>query len=119
MLKILIVDDEEINRIMLREMLLEAGSYEILEADNGEVALELVRQAEPDMVLLDVIMPGLSGTDVAPKIKTLSPECYLPVLFITSLDDEESLSRCLESGGDDFISKPFDKSILKAKIKAH
>lgn len=119
MLKILVVDDESINRIMLCEMLRDAGNYDILEAENGQQAIELAREVQPDMVLLDVIMPGLSGIDVAPVIKAMSPDCYLPVLFITSLDDEKSLTRCLESGGDDFISKPFEKSVLRAKVDAH
>lgn len=119
MVKILIVDDEEINRILLREMLSEAGYRNFIEAEDGQQAIELARQHKPDIVLLDVIMPGMSGTDAAPHIKATSPDCYLPILFITSLDDERSLVRCLESGGDDFISKPFEKIILHAKLKAH
>jgi CheY-like chemotaxis protein len=119
MVKILIVDDEEINRIMLREMLSEAGYSDFIEAGNGLEAVELACRHKPDIVLLDVIMPGMSGTEAAPHIKASSPDCYLPILFITSLDDEQSLVRCLASGGDDFISKPFEKIILHAKLKAH
>ena len=115
MVKILIVDDEEINRIMLREMLSEAGYSDFIEAGNGLEAVELACRHKPDIVLLDVIMPGMSGTEAAPHIKASSPDCYLPILFITSLDDEQSLVRCLASGGDDFISKPFEKIILHAK----
>ena len=119
MVKILIVDDEEINRIMLREILSEAGYSDFIEAGNGREAVEVARQHRPDIVLLDVIMPGMSGIEAAPQIKASSPDCYLPILFITSLDDEQSLVKCLESGGDDFISKPFEKIILHAKVKAH
>ncbi|NVK56396.1 MAG: fused response regulator/phosphatase [Alteromonadaceae bacterium] len=119
MLKVLIVDDEEINRIMLAEMLREAGYADCIEAENGIKAIEKAREYKPDIVLLDVIMPGMSGIEAAPLLKATSPECHMPVLFITSLDDEESLVRCLECGGDDFISKPFEKVILKAKLAAH
>lgn len=119
MIKILIVDDEEINRILLREMLNDAGYTDFIEADNGQQAIDIAGQHNPDIVLLDVIMPGMSGIDAAQKIKATSPDCYLPILFITSLDDEQSLVKCLESGGDDFISKPFEKIILHAKVKAH
>lgn len=119
MVKILIVDDEEINRIMLREILSEAGYSDFIEAGNGREAVEVARLHKPDIVLLDVIMPGMSGIEAAPHIKASSPDCYLPILFITSLDDEQSLVKCLASGGDDFISKPFEKIILHAKVKAH
>ena len=119
MVKILIVDDEEINRIMLREILSESGYRDFIEAGNGREAVEVARQHRQDIVLLDVIMPGMSGIEAAPQIKASSPDCYLPILFITSLDDEQSLVKCLESGGDDFISKPFEKIILHAKVKAH
>ncbi|MDC8831537.1 fused response regulator/phosphatase [Alteromonas gilva] len=119
MLKVLIVDDEEINRIMLTEILREAGYTDCVEAENGVQAIEKARDCKPDIVLLDVIMPGMSGLEVAPLLKAMSPECHMPVLFITSLDDEQSLVNCLECGGDDFIAKPFEKIILYAKLAAH
>ena len=119
MVKILIVDDEEINRILLREILSEAGYSHFVEAENSREAIAQARAQKPDLVLLDVIMPGMSGIDAAPHIKATSEDCYLPILFITSLDDEQSLVECLASGGDDFISKPFEKIILQAKVKAH
>ncbi|HAU93453.1 MAG TPA: response regulator, partial [Alteromonas sp.] len=80
MVKILIVDDEEINRIMLREILSEAGYSDFIEAGNGREAVEVARQHRPDIVLLDVIMPGMSGIEAAPQIKASSPDCYLPIL---------------------------------------
>lgn len=119
MFQILIVDDEYINRCMLKEMLISAGYDDCIEAENGVQALEMAKEHTPDMVLLDVVMPGLSGLDVAPQLKKLSPGCYLPILFITALDDQASLVRCLDAGGDDFVPKPFDSVVLIAKIKAH
>jgi len=118
-MKILIVDDEEINRVMLLSMLGEAGFTDCVEADCGEIALDIVEQSLPDLVLLDVIMPGMSGFDVAPRIRALAEGQYLPILFITALDDKQSLVKCLEVGGNDFATKPFDKHILIAKIRAH
>ena len=74
MVKILIVDDEEINRIMLREILSESGYRDFIEAGNGREAVEVPRQHRPDIVLLDVIMPGMSGIEAAPQIKASSPD---------------------------------------------
>jgi len=118
-MKILIVDDEPINRTMLVSMLSEAGFTDCVEASSGNDALAIVEHAIPDLVLLDVVMPGMSGFEVAPKIRTLAGGRYLPILFITALDDKESLVKCLEVGGNDFATKPFDKHILTAKIRAH
>jgi len=118
-MKILIVDDETINRTLLANMLYNAGYEDCIAAENGEEALELFKQEQPDLVLLDVVMPGMSGFEVAPQIRAISDSTYLPILFITALEDKESLVRCLEVGGNDFATKPFDRHILVAKIRAH
>lgn len=118
-MKILIVDDEPINRIMLVSMLNDAGYMDCIEAENGMNAIAMAQEHNPDLVLLDVMMPGMSGFEVAPLLKEMARETYLPILFITALDDNESLVKCLEVGGNDFATKPFDKHILTAKIKAH
>ncbi|CAA0275943.1 putative response regulator [Alteromonas alvinellae] len=118
-MKILIVDDEAINRTLLTNMLYNAGYTECVEAVDGIEAIETFIEEQPDLVLLDVVMPGLSGFDVAPKIRQLAKGPYLPILFITALEDKDSLVRCLEVGGNDFATKPFDRHILIAKIRAH
>ncbi|GFD68006.1 fused response regulator/phosphatase [Alteromonas sp. KUL106] len=118
-MKILIVDDESINRTLLTNMLYSAGYKNCIEAVNGIEAIKLFDEEQPDLVLLDVVMPGLSGFDVAPKIRKRAKGTYLPILFITALEDKESLVRCLEVGGNDFATKPFDRHILIAKIRAH
>lgn len=97
-MKILIVDDEAINRTLLTNMLFNAGYKECIEAVDGIEAIKQFKEQEPDLVLLDVVMPGLSGFDVAPKIRQLASGPYLPILFITALEDKESLVRCLEVG---------------------
>ncbi len=118
-MRILIVDDESLNRFLLQHMLEEEGYKDCIEAKDGEEALNLAEKYKPDLVLLDVMMPGINGFEVAPKLKKLYSETYLPIIFITALDDRESLVKCLEVGGDDFVSKPFDRLILAAKIRAH
>lgn len=118
-MRILIVDDESLNRFLLIHMLEEEGYTDVCEAENGEQALAVYEEQQPDLVLLDVVMPGMDGYEVARKLKANSGELYLPIIFITSLDDEDSLAKCLSVGGDDFVAKPFNRVILSAKIKAH
>ncbi|MCV2885569.1 SpoIIE family protein phosphatase [Aestuariibacter sp. AA17] len=118
-MRILVVDDESLNRFLLVHMLEEAGYKDCYEAENGQEALKLAEKIKPDLVLLDIVMPDMSGYDVAPILKKKAGGIYLPVIFITALDDQSSLAKCLEVGGDDFASKPFDKVILTAKIRAH
>lgn len=118
-MRILIVDDESLNRFLLKHMLEAEGYTDCIEAENGVQALELAKLTHPDIILLDVLMPEMDGFEAAPRLKELEPDNYLPIIFITALDDNASLVKCLEVGGDDFVSKPFDKTILAAKIRAH
>jgi CheY-like chemotaxis protein/anti-sigma regulatory factor (Ser/Thr protein kinase) len=118
-MRILIVDDDSLNRFLLSHMLEEAGYDECFEAESGHEAIQLANRIQPDLVLLDVMMPDMDGYTVAPILKQLAGNIYLPIIFITSLEDHASLVKCLEVGGDDFASKPFDKVILTAKIRAH
>ncbi|MFY8349950.1 ATP-binding SpoIIE family protein phosphatase [Pseudoalteromonas sp. SSM20] len=117
-MKILVVDDQELNRNLLRFML-EQEQHQVALAVDGEEALTVFDEFAPDLVLLDVVMPKMDGFEVAPLLKAKSAEVYLPIIFITALDDKSSLEKCLQVGGDDFLNKPFDKVILSAKIKAH
>lgn len=115
---ILVVDDQALNRTMLQFML-ETEGYQVSLAENGRHAIEQFKQFNPDVVLLDVIMPEMDGFETAPILKKLSGDVHLPIIFITSLDDQKSMLKCLDVGGDDFLAKPFDKVILSAKLKAH
>lgn len=117
-MKILVVDDQELNRNLLRFML-EQEQHHVALASDGEEALTVFDEFSPDLVLLDVVMPKMDGFEVAPLLKAKSSDVYLPIIFITALDDKSSLEKCLQVGGDDFLNKPFDKVILSAKIKAH
>jgi DNA-binding response OmpR family regulator len=119
MMRILVVDDDTLNRFLLVHMLEQQGYMDTFEAEDGVVAIELAKRINPDLVLLDVVMPEMDGYEVATRLKKLAGDIYLPIIFITALEDEDALARCLEVGGDDFVAKPFDKVILAAKIRAH
>ncbi len=119
MKKILVVDDLEPNRILLRKMLLALNDYEVVEAVNGREAVEKFREEKPDLVLMDIMMPDGDGFEAASEIKSRTIAEYTPIIFLTALSAESALSQALASGGDDFISKPFNVDILKAKINAH
>ncbi len=99
--------------------MLKHDGFDVVLANNGLEALDVYKKEKPDLVLLDVVMPYLDGYETAPLLKELAGEVYLPVIFITALEDQDSLTRCLDVGGDDFLSKPFERVILHAKIKAH
>lgn len=117
-MRILVVDDQPLNCTLLRAML-EQQHYEVVVASNGMEAVKIVEEQVVDIVLLDVMMPIMDGFETAPLIKKLAGEVYLPIIFITALEDHASFEKCLAVGGDDFIHKPFDRIILSAKIKAH
>lgn len=117
-LKILVVDDQNINRTILTRAL-ELHNHIVITAANGAEAIKEFIVHQPDIILLDVLMPVMDGFEAAPKLKALSKDVYLPIIFLTALDDQESLKECLKVGGDDFLSKPFDQVILAAKIEAH
>ncbi|WP_440053583.1 SpoIIE family protein phosphatase [Pseudoalteromonas sp. T1lg65] len=117
-MNILVVDDQPLNCTLLKTMLEQQG-YIVHCANNGKLALDILAENEVDIVLLDVLMPVMDGFETAPKIKEHAGNVYLPIIFITALEDHQSFEKCLAVGGDDFIHKPFDKIILSAKIKAH
>ncbi|AWB67032.1 fused response regulator/phosphatase [Saccharobesus litoralis] len=117
-MRILVVDDQDLNRTMLQFML-ESEGYEVILAEHGKVAIDIFDDVQPDIVLLDVVMPVMDGYETAPLLKQKAGDIHLPIIFITALDDQKSMLKCLEVGGDDFLAKPFDKVILTAKIRAH
>lgn len=115
-MRILIVDDDPLGRSFLMQLLQQQGYVHCYEAENGLEAIILAQQIKPDLVLLE---PLMEGYETANELKNMAGDIYLPVIFISTLDDESVLARCLELGGDDFVSKPFSKTILAAKIRAH
>ncbi len=119
MIKILVVDDIATNRSLLFHMLNVIGEFEIIEAVDGHEAITLFEKKNPDLILMDVNMPGMDGYASATAIKELSGNQYTPIIFVTALSSESSLTHSLSSGGDDFISKPFSAEILESKINVH
>ena len=116
--RILIVDDERYNIKVLSELLRE--EYKIMAAKSGEMALNAVHGPNPpDLILLDVMMPGLSGYEVCRKLKTDPRTMHIPVIFITSLDSTDDEAKGFELGAVDYIFKPFKPLIVKARIKTH
>ncbi|MBS8242133.1 response regulator [Marinobacter lipolyticus] len=116
-LRILIADDSDSDRLILQAMLRRLG-HEVVEAANGGEAVERFRHASPQIVLLDAVMPGMDGMEAARQIKALAGERLVPLIFLTSLSDADALARCLEAGGDDFLTKPYNRVIIEAKINA-
>jgi CheY-like chemotaxis protein/anti-sigma regulatory factor (Ser/Thr protein kinase) len=116
-LRFLIVDDERINLLVLRAIL-EHDGHEVIQAANGAEAVDAFERARPDMVLMDIMMPVMDGYDATRRIKALAGRHFVPVIFLTALDDESALARCIEAGGDDFLTKPYNRVILQSKISA-
>jgi two-component system, HptB-dependent secretion and biofilm response regulator len=116
-MKILIVDDDATNRLVLSAYLKKDG-YTVVAAENGLEAIELYQSETPDLILMDVMMPVMDGYESTKKIKALSGEKFIPIIFLTAMTDEKALSQCVEIGGDDFLTKPYNRVILKAKIDA-
>jgi putative two-component system response regulator len=112
---ILIVDDEPAGRETL-ESILEPEGYYLVLAENGYQAIERAKAILPDVILLDVMMPGINGFEVCRRIRSEKELAEVPILFLTALDDRQSLLNGLEAGADDFISKPFDRYELRARL---
>lgn len=118
-MKILIVDDHEYNRELLT-FILEDEGYELAIATNGVEACEAVRNdSDIDMILMDVSMPEMDGIEATSIIKEEHSDHFIPIIFVTALHDTDELAKCLDAGGDDFVPKPINESVLLAKIKAH
>lgn len=114
---ILVADDEPTNLQVLRYTL--QADYRLLFAKTGEKALELVRLECPDLILLDVMMPGMSGYEVCERLKGDPKTSSIPVIFITALADQNYEHQGLEVGAVDYITKPFNPHIVKARIRTH
>lgn len=114
--KLLVVDDVQTNVLLLKALLSKEG-YGILVANNGQEALEVIRNENPDLILLDVMMPGMDGFEVAERLKSEEYRCEIPIIFLTALDDTQSIVNGFKLGAGDFISKPFRKEELMVRIK--
>lgn len=117
MLKILIADDSATDRMILRSLIKKLG-HEVVCAVDGLDAIEQCKISNPDIVLLDAMMPNMDGFEAAPIIKQSFGDNFVPIIFLTSLTDDGSLIKGLDAGGDDFLAKPYSINVLHSKIKA-
>lgn len=113
---ILVVDDEKANRALLRAHLT-AAQHEVVEACDGEEALSRVAAHTPDLVLLDVVMPGLDGFEVTRRLRATSEPKFLPVVLVTALTDQSSRRLGLAAGADEFLTKPIDAQELLLRVR--
>ncbi|MDX1513805.1 MAG: response regulator [Gammaproteobacteria bacterium] len=115
---ILIVDDVPTNIKMLGKSL--QDEYDVVAATSGEDCLrQVVREPRPDLILLDVMMPGMDGFEVCRQIKADERSADIPVIFLTSMDDQVNEEEGLKAGAVDYITKPFRLAIVKARINIH
>lgn len=115
--RILVVDDNETNRDLLSRRL-ERQGYTVTLAESGESALEKIAGAPPDLILLDIMMPGLNGYEVLEQLKKHKTWRHIPVIMISALDELGSVVRCIEMGADDYLAKPFNPVLLRARVRA-
>lgn len=113
---ILVVDDDRINRTLLTVML-EPEGYVVTSADSGEAALAAIALAAPDLVLLDVLMPGLDGYAVASQLKLNPLTASIPLIMVTALDDRDARMVGLASGAEHFLTKPVDRAELRIRVR--
>ena len=115
--KALVVDDDATARLMLKSLLSRLG-YEIVVAADGREAVSRFESDAVDIVFLDINMPHMDGLQAAQRMKALSVQDFVPILFVTGASETRDLVRGIDAGGDDFLTKPFDEAVLKAKIRA-
>ena len=115
---ILIVDDTPMNQRLLSHVLVQSG-YQTRIASNGKQALEIVQQAHPDLVLLDIMMPEMTGYDVCEQLKADPSTSNIPVIFLSALDATEDKVRAFTVGGVDYITKPFQIEEVLARVETH
>lgn len=115
--KILVADDIKQNVKLLR-VILTASEFDVIEAYDGEEALEKAKSENPDLILLDIMMPKLTGYEVCQKLRANGTTKSIPIVMITALHEMDDRIKGIEAGADDFISKPFNKTELLARVKA-
>jgi len=114
---VLIADDDGVSRKLLTR-LLERDGHDVRAAANGAEALDLFAEGSVDIVLLDIVMPELDGIQVLERLKATPAGSHVPVIMISAIDETESVVRCIEAGADDYLPKPFNATILRARINA-
>jgi class 3 adenylate cyclase len=116
--RVLVVDDNPQNVKLLGDML-SVGGYEVITAVNGDEALEKTDSEKPELILLDIMMPGMNGYEVCRRLKADSETSDIPVLFVTALGDAGDEAHGFELGGEDYITKPINTTLVEARVKTH
>ena len=116
-LKILVVDDTEVN-LKVIEMYLKPRGYEVITAEDGQIAIEKFISEKPDIILMDVMMPNVDGYDATISIRGLSGVAWVPIIFLSAKATSEDQIKGIEIGGDDYLTKPVNLELLDAKLKA-
>jgi putative two-component system response regulator len=114
---VLVVDDNELNRDMLSRWL-ERQGHNIVLAENGKQALEVLKQVEVDLMLLDIMMPEMNGYQVLEYLKSENRLLHLPVIVISAVDDLDSIVKCIELGAEEYVLKPFNRVLLHSRVAA-
>ncbi|MDR1604409.1 MAG: response regulator [Gracilibacteraceae bacterium] len=117
MKKILVVDDNIVNLKQIAALL--AADFDVITADSGFAALRLCAEEQPDLILLDMLMPGMDGMEILSRLQKNPALRHIPVIFLTGLNDAETEARALALGAMDFVSKPIDRDILRHRINLH
>lgn len=115
--RVLLVDDQPLQLQVLYRTL--AGDYQLFMAPNGEQALQVALQQQPDLILLDIVMEGMDGFAVLQHLRAQTQTAAIPVIFITAHSDQDIESRCLEAGAVDFIVKPINPAVVRARVRTH
>jgi putative two-component system response regulator len=115
--KILVVDDQPLNVELLEAELVNSG-YEVVTAYDGETALDRVATEEPDLILLDVMMPGMDGFEVCHRLKSDEKTMLTPIVMVTALAEKSDRIKGIEAGVDDFLNKPYNREELQARVKS-
>ena len=115
---ILAVDDNPRNLQFLGKLLSDNG-FEVAMAQSGQQALNFIRKNDPDLILLDIMMPEMDGFAVCEKIKADFAACHIPIIFLTAKTDTRDVVKGFEAGGVDYVTKPFNSAELLARVKTH
>lgn len=115
--QILVVDDNEMNRDMLSRRL-ERQGYQVMVAEDGQRALDMMRQKNYDLVLLDIMMPNVNGYEVLEQVREDEALRQTPIIMISAVDDLDSVVKCIELGAEDYLFKPFNPVLLRARVSA-
>ncbi len=117
MAKVLVVDDEP-NIVLSLEFLMEQAGFEVVTAEDGEQALARVNDSQPDLLLLDISLPGISGFDVLEQLRGKEATAQLPIIMLTAHGRDVEREKGMALGADDYITKPFSTQSLVEKVKA-